>query len=91
MEYAEQLPASQTKRTLVTSIVALVIGAAAATGISAIADDDGSTASGSTSTPAAVSDDPGSQYGTAQYRLPNAQPEVPENTPYTPKYRFAHP
>jgi hypothetical protein len=90
MEYAGELPASQTKRTVVTSIVALVIGAAAATGIWAIADDDG-TASGNTSTPTAVSDNPGSQYGTAQYRLPDAQPTVPENTPYGAKYRFAHP
>jgi hypothetical protein len=91
MEYAEQLPASQTKRTLVASIVALVIGAAAATGIWAIVDDDSSTASGNTSTPAAVSDNPGSQYGTSQYR-PEVQPTtVPENTPYGAKYRFAHP
>jgi hypothetical protein len=90
MEHAEQLPAPQTKRTVVTSIVALLIGAAAATGISAIADDD-STASSSTSTPTAVTDNPGSQYGTAQYRLPDAQPTLPENTPYGAKYRFAHP
>jgi hypothetical protein len=91
MEYAEQLPASQTKRTVVASIVALLIGAAAATGIWAIADDDSSRASGSTSPPAAVTDNPGSQYGTAQYRLPDAQPTAPENTPYGAQYRFPHP
>jgi hypothetical protein len=94
MEYAEKLSARQPRRTLVGSIVALAIGAAAASGIWALADDDGSsTAAGGTSTPTAVTDDPGSQYGTAQYRLPDAQPapDSESRAPYGAKYRYPHP
>jgi hypothetical protein len=71
MEYAENLPAPQSKRTLVASLVALVIGAAAATGIWALADDDSSATASGASGPTAGAETPGSQYGTSQYRLTN--------------------
>ena len=90
MEYAESLPAPHQRRTLVASIVALAIGAAATSGIWALADDDSSTAARGTSAPTAVTEDPGSQYGTAQYRLPDAQPAVVPQTgiPYGARTRF---
>ena len=87
MEYAEHLPAPQPKRTLVTSLVALAIGAAAASGIWALADDD-STATTGNGTPAFAPavDDPGSQYGTSQYRLTNPpEPVTPARAPYGAK------
>ena len=91
MEHAENMPAPQSQRTLVASLVALVIGAAAATGIWALADDDGSaTASGASDPPAAET--PGSQYGTSQYRLSNPPQPVPgARAPYGPEYRYPHP
>jgi hypothetical protein len=92
MEHAENLPAPQSQRTLVASLVALVIGAAAATGIWALADDDSSaTASGASDPPAAET--PGSQYGTSQYRLTNPPQPVPHpRNPYdSPQYRYPHP
>jgi hypothetical protein len=92
MEYAGNLPVPQPRRTLVASIVALAIGAAAASGIWALADDDSSTAAGVSSTPTAVTDDPGSQYGTSQYRLPPEAGAVPASrAPYGTEYRYPHP
>jgi hypothetical protein len=92
MEYAEKLPAPQSKRTLVASLVALVIGAAAATGIWALADDDGNATASGASSPAAGADNPGSQYGTSQYRLTNPPEPVPQiSAPYGPDYRYPHP
>jgi hypothetical protein len=89
MEYVEKLPARQPKRTLVASIVSLAIGAAAATGIWALADDDSTTAAGGSSTPTAATDDPGSQYGTAQYRLPpTAVTDNPGSQYGTAQYRL---
>ena len=90
MEYAENLPAPQSKRTLVASLVALVIGAAAATGIWALADDDSSATAASG--PPAGAETPGSQYGTSQYRLTNPPQPVPHpRNPYDSQYRYPHP
>jgi hypothetical protein len=93
MEYAQQLPAQQSKRTLVASLVALVLGAAIATGVWAVADDDGNASAGDSGSSAAT-ENPGSQYGTSQYRLTNPPQPVdspPARAPYGDQYRFGHP
>jgi hypothetical protein len=94
MEHVEQLPLDQTKRTVVASLVALVIGAAAATGIWALADDDSTTpaSAGSSQSSAAGVDNPGSQYGTSQYSLPpEAGAVAASRAPYGTEYRYPHP
>ena len=94
MEYAQQLPAQQSKRTLVASLVALVLGAAIATGVWAVADDDGNASAGGGSGSSAAAENPGSQYGTSQYRLTNPPQPVdspPARAPYGHLYRFGHP
>jgi hypothetical protein len=87
MEYAEQLPSSQSKRTIVASLAALAIGAAAASGVWALAGDDGAdTASRPSGAPAAT-EDPGSLYGTSQYR-PTYPPQPVEGpSVYEPRVR----
>ena len=92
MEHAGSLPAPRSQRTLVASLVALVIGAAAATGIWALADDDSSATASGASGPPAGADTPGSQYGTSQYRLTNPPQPVPHTgNPYDSNYRYPHP
>jgi hypothetical protein len=48
MQYAERLPALPSPRTMVAPLVALVIGAGAATGAYALLDDDGASAASGT-------------------------------------------
>lgn len=94
MEHAGQLPAQQSKRTLVASLVALVLGAAIATGVWAVADDDGNASAGGGSGSSAAAENPGSQYGTSQYRLTNPPQPVdvpPARATYGDQYRFGHP
>jgi hypothetical protein len=94
MDYAEQLPAPQSQRTLVASLVALVLGAAIATGVWAVADDDGNASTGGGSAPSPAAENPGSQYGTSQYRLTNPPQPVdgsPERAPHGNHTRFALP
>jgi hypothetical protein len=94
MEYADKLPAQQSTRTLVASLVALVLGAAVATGVWAVADDDGSASAGGGSGSSPAAEDPGTQYGTSQYRLTNPPQPVdvpPARSPYGNHTRFAHP
>jgi hypothetical protein len=92
MEYAEPLAAQQSKRMLVASLVSLVIGAAVASGVWALADDDRNAAAGGASGPPAAAEKPGSLYGSSQYRPTYPpQPIPPAGGPSGPDYRYPHP
>jgi hypothetical protein len=94
MDYAQQLPAPQSQRTLVASLVALVLGAAIATGVWAVADDNGNASAGGGSGPSPAAEDPGSQWGTSQYRLTNPPQPVDGPSAHAPlgnHTRFTNP
>jgi hypothetical protein len=89
VEYAEHLPAGQPTRTLLALIVALAIGAAGATGIWALADDDRPATAGG---PPAAAENPRTHWGHTQYRPTYPPQPIPEaGGQYGLEYRYPNP